>query len=508
MDCTGRIVYANAAVCKALGYDREDVIGRYAWEFMGSEDETARLRETLQFIHANHPTPQPYVAQACRKDGTSVGVEVTWDYRKNAQGEIIGTISVLSDIRDRKAAEERLQLSNTRLKILREISHNILVAETPEGLAKSALIDVRRLLACCRASIVEFSARDGSGRVLATDAEGTTQVGTGSQINPDEFPSLDALMRGETVIATDLQKLSKSSQLIRAIFNEGIQSVLIAPFVYKKETFGALCVGTDHTRTFGPEDKEVAQEVAELLGVALRSSRLHEEVSQGRRRLRQLSRELMDVQEKERRHFARELHDEIGQTLTAIKICLDNCARSSGHDHDEELGKAREFTGELLGRVGHLSLDLRPPVLDDLGLLPTLLWHFQRYQQQHRIEVSFRHEGLRDRRFGSQTETTVYRVVQEALNNSAYHANVDHVGVLILTTEATLIARILDEGDGFDLPSVLNQSPVGLTGMYERAHLAEGRLDIRSEPGKGTYVVLQIPLATRNQKNKKPDITG
>jgi len=135
--------------------------------------------------------------------------------------------------------------------------------------------------------------------------------------------------------------------------------------------------------------------------------------------LRALSRRLLDVQEAERRALARELHDEVGQNLTTLKLALDRCLESGDGPSHIALERARFVLLDLVARVRNLSLDLRPSMLDDLGLVPALLWQFERYSAQTHIQVRFTQSGLEDRRFGLHVETAAYRIVQEALTNVA-----------------------------------------------------------------------------------------
>ena len=136
-----------------------------------------------------------------------------------------------------------------------------------------------------------------------------------------------------------------------------------------------------------------------------------------------LSRRLMEVQEAERRHLARELHDEIGQYLTGVSLILGDLERRPLDTARAPLREAHTLVDDLIVRVRDLSLDLRPAMLDDLGLLPALLWLFERFSKQTNLEIDFHHTGV-NRRFQHDVETAAYRIVQEALTNVARHAGV------------------------------------------------------------------------------------
>jgi signal transduction histidine kinase len=220
--------------------------------------------------------------------------------------------------------------------------------------------------------------------------------------------------------------------------------------------------------------------------VAERETQLRDQA----RRLQSLSRRLVETQEAERRHIARELHDEIGQILTALKLTLQMAAR----DPAVGLRKAQEMADVLLEQVRSLALRLRPSMLDDLGLLATLTWHFQRYGEQSGIQVAFTQTGL-DRRFPSEVETVAYRVIQEALTNVARHAGAGEVVVWVEGTPDYLAFEIEDRGTGFDRDALDEMHSSGLSGIRERVGLVGGTVSIESTPGKGTRLAVCLPVS-------------
>jgi signal transduction histidine kinase len=216
--------------------------------------------------------------------------------------------------------------------------------------------------------------------------------------------------------------------------------------------------------------------------------------------LQSLSRRLLEVQETERRHIARELHDEIGQDLTAIKLSLEMSTREPPERVQGSLSQALGRTNDLIGRVRNLSLELRPAMLDDLGLLPTLRWHFERYTAQSGIKIDFRHEGLEGRRFERAIETAAYRIIQEALTNVARHTQVERVQVEVAAGENKLTLRIQDRGAGFDPDAMAAGVTGGVPGMRERTEMLGGELRIESRPGAGTLLIAELPLGDKMQR--------
>ena len=230
------------------------------------------------------------------------------------------------------------------------------------------------------------------------------------------------------------------------------------------------------------------------IGVAAQGASLFEQVHDGCGRLQFLSRRIVEVQEDERRHLARELHDEIGQSLTGVKLSLEMIARFVPDSVKGSLLKVEVMVDNLLAQVRVISLNLRPAMLDDLGLLPALLWHFENYANLTGVRVDFKHKGL-GRRFRTGVETAAYRIIQEALTNVARHARVQEAIVLVWIDGASLCLQIEDRGGGFEPTSLgTAQASGGIVGMRERATSLGGKFRIESSPEDGTVIFVILPL--------------
>jgi PAS domain S-box-containing protein len=215
------------------------------------------------------------------------------------------------------------------------------------------------------------------------------------------------------------------------------------------------------------------------------------------RRLQTLSGRLLEAQETERRRIARELHDEIGQSLTAIKIRLRALQRRSKTGLPN-LDECIRIVDQSLSQVQSLSLDLRPPQLDDLGLSAALRWHLDRQAQASRLIPHFSSDPLPGRLYPD-IEIACFRVAQEALTNIIRHAHAHQVRIELRRRGTELHLMIQDDGQGFDTDTArgaANQgASMGLIGMQERAELAVGRFELKSFPGRGTQVHAVFPLA-------------
>ena len=225
-----------------------------------------------------------------------------------------------------------------------------------------------------------------------------------------------------------------------------------------------------------------------------------EEVARARDSLEQLSGRLLRIQEDERRKISRELHDGIGQTLTALRVEIHQvyfAATGGAPNGEERLIRARKLAEEAVRTVKDISLLLRPPLLDDLGLEPALAWLTDQFTQRTAIQCRLYTEGLQEH-LPDDIKTCVFRVIQEALNNCEKHASPTCVQIALEQKEDFLNICVEDDGAGFALNT--NNTParhagLGILGMRERAVLLGGTLAIRSSPGKGTKLLLTLPIA-------------
>ena len=273
-----------------------------------------------------------------------------------------------------------------------------------------------------------------------------------------------------------------------------IRSELCVPLRLGDQVVGVVNIETTRPEAYTAADQRVLETVAAQIAVAIQNHRLFEQVNVGRDRLQAMSYRLLEVQESERRLIARELHDEVGQILTGLSLTLGMALQLPADRIRTNLEEAHALVNDLLARVRNLSLDLRPAMLDDLGLLPALLWHIDRYIAQTQVEVRFGHAGL-ERRFNPEVETAAYRIVQEALTNVARYARVDQVTVRIWANHDCLTVLIEDHGDGFDPAVALSRgASSGLSGMRDRAELLGGTLSIESAVGGGTRLMASLPL--------------
>ncbi len=271
------------------------------------------------------------------------------------------------------------------------------------------------------------------------------------------------------------------------------------PLVSKGRVLGVLNVGSDDPERFAAEDMAMLGAIGRQIGVALENARLWEELKRKEEIRGQLLQKVITAQEEERKRIARELHDETSQALTSLIIGL-NEAENAGRLEDvrARLAILRQTATQTLDAVHDLAVELRPSLLDDMGLPAALQRYTREYSAKIGIPVDFHAVDADGLRLPPEVETAVYRIVQEALTNVAKHADATQVSVLLEVTDANLIVIVEDDGQGFDAEAILasgaRERKLGLFGMGERAELIGGTLTIESTPGMGTTVFVKVPL--------------
>lgn len=231
---------------------------------------------------------------------------------------------------------------------------------------------------------------------------------------------------------------------------------------------------------------------------------LESQVRERTARLGEVLRKVITAQEEERYRLARELHDETAQTLGALSIALDRVRddlQDTSQQTKEQLMEAKNIATRLLEETRRLILDLRPLALDDLGLGPAIRWYAETRLEEKGVATTVEVEQPATR-LPKHIEVSLFRLVQEAVNNIAKHANAQHASVRLAFPDSIISLVMTDDGKGFDVNRVLGVGSsvrnVGLLGMQERIKLLNGRFHIRSQEGKGTEVAIEIPLVAES----------
>ena len=297
-------------------------------------------------------------------------------------------------------------------------------------------------------------------------------------------------------------------QLVQAIrqFDEDVHILLQTGYSGEKpprDMLRSLAIQGYHDKSEGPDRLLLWVDVALKAAAQLKKIRLAErEREESRSQLRRLSARLLHVQEQERVRISRELHDHLGQLLTAVGMNLDWTLRHCPGDApaiSERLQETRQLTQDVITAIRELSATLRPAELRGVGLATVIGEHVRDFERRSGMAVEFSCSLPNDTAIPSETATNIYRIVQESLTNVARYAEATEVSVLLHQHDKELTLSVSDNGKGFDVSRVTDPHAVGLIGMHERGLLIGGTLKIRSAPGTGTTVTLAAPLSVSNK---------
>jgi signal transduction histidine kinase len=354
--------------------------------------------------------------------------------------------------------------------------------------------------------------------VATPDEEETFQVvATAGRSNKDEsaihssdFPSwlirhsplAEAVAQKRPIIVDRVDDNPPLALWQEEALNRGWRALVAVPLLAHNRLVGVLAASAYYSNFFGPNEVAILMSLASQAAVAIQNARLFAQLEANRQELQEVSLRLVNAQEEERRRISRELHDELGQALTALKINLDVARRVLPENTPPKLRQsvreASSLAMQTLEAARSLSLELHPAILDDLGLVSALRWEIDRYEQRIGQSVNFSADVRENLALQPELEITIYRIITEALTNIARHAEASDIRVSLQVTDTQVELEVKDNGIGFDVENLL-KSPaerqgLGLVSMRERAGLLAGELKVTSEPGQGTQVRAEFPI--------------
>jgi len=425
---------------------------------------------------------------------------------RDTQGKITGVAGVGRDISADKQLQSTLQQRVDELALLFDVSQSLLGQIDTSQTIQAVFEQAAGRLGLEKGWVGWVSGEDPAIQPLAVFRMPALAVPT---LQREAGAAWHALKTGTDVIlhlspgetGMDLLPLSASPESGNA---PGCPSLAAVPLAHGDEVTGVLVAYSPLLNDFCGDRLQLLHSLANLMEMALHNAWLFQQVRSGRERMQALSRQLVEIQEAERRHLALELHDEIGQVLTSLKILLDLEDRLGAGVKSPRLMEAQRLMNDLIGRVRNLSMDLHPGMLDDLGLLPALVWLFERHLGQSEVQVTFTHQGLEGERLPTKVEITAYRIIQEALTNAARHAGVKEVQVRLWRADKTLGIQVEDRGAGFDTRDLAHSGTTrGLASLRERTNLMGGELIVESAPGKGTRLTAELPINGILERRRK-----
>jgi signal transduction histidine kinase len=407
-------------------------------------------------------------------------------------------VDLVQDITMHKRGEEALHLSTKRLEILHEIDQAILEVRSPEVIAQIALERICTLLPCFSAVIGIADFETHKPVLLAVYPQEGSALQAGMDVSSDMFGAIiNVLRRGDVFQTLTLADLP-DHPAVRELIAAGLKSCAIMPLAFQGKLIGAFCLLANRPDGLTAEQIEIAREIADTLAVAIQNARLFGFINEQSHRLLGQSARLEQFEVAERQKLARELHDRVGQNLSALHLNLSIIKSLVTPELKGTIGGRLDDSLNLLAETVEQTQDvmseLRPPVLDQYGLFAALRWYAEGFTKRTEIGVAL-HGGEQSPRLPFNVENALFRISQEALTNIAKHAKANRVTLTLDDNPERVELSIADNGIGFDLSSVHateGRIKWGLVTMRERAEMIGAHWEITSTPGQGTRITVQV----------------
>ncbi len=499
----GKIMDVNKATEFVTGVPRERLIGTDFSNYF-TEPEKAQ-QGYLQVFSEGFVKDYPLAIRHTSGRVTDVLYHAT--VYKNEVGEIQGVFAAARDITVRKGLQRRIEATNALL--------NLFVRMPSRKEYLDAALELIQNWSGCRCAGIRVLDRQGhipyesysgfsrefweSENFLSVEKDqcACIRVVTG-ELDSQDLPVVTP--GGSFCCANTIEFLEglsegEKSRYRGVCIQNGFLSVAIVPVRYREQIIGAIHVADEGEGKVALKSIEFMESMAPLIGEAVNRFHLEEEIRDSETRLRHLSSELLTVQESERKRIGREIHDGIGQTLAAIKFALESKLgqmRGGAASPEASIENIISLAQNGIEESRRIQMDLRPSILDDLGILATLSWFTREFQKVY-SHISIEKEiDIQENEVPDSLRIALFRVIQEALNNTAKHSKADLVRLSLGKKEDKIELNIEDNGMGFDLENY--RKGLGLTSMRERTELSGGSFEIESTPGKGTTIKAHWPI--------------
>jgi PAS domain S-box-containing protein len=470
IDKQGQLVSVSDFWAEALDYQPREVIGRPLTDFMTPESRRYAENEMFPaFFKTGYCKDVPY--QFIAQSGETIDVLLSAIADRDEQGQLVRTLAVSIDVTERKRAEEALKRTQEAL------------SRHSKDLERQVNLRTREISSILKHTPAVVYFKDIDGRYLLVNSR---------------YEELFRLKHEDIRGCTDAQVLPQD---VADQLQQGDLMVLAENRTYQVEE---RIPQADGMHTYLSVKFPVYDEAGSIRGVGSIATDITD-VKKAQNQLRRLSGSIMANQEKERAAIARELHDELGQVLTALRmdaVWLQDKFKTNDPLIAGRIASMCQLIDQTINDVRTLAFHLRPGVLDDLGLVDALELFTSDFEKRTGITCVFEYTGLPTS--SDTVATAAYRITQEALTNVARHAQASHVNVLLANEGEDLLLAVQDDGQGFDANNLQEYEGLGLAGMRERAALAGGRLEIQSKAGQGTLVRLKVPLDEERARGNKP----
>ncbi|HXH09739.1 MAG TPA: GAF domain-containing protein [Alphaproteobacteria bacterium] len=399
-------------------------------------------------------------------------------------------------------AEQRRQTAESLAQVGRLLSQSLNSHEVGQQIVDS----IQKLLQTRRAVLYQLEPTSGMLVALAARNDFRPAASPWHTLPPGMGAVGLAVRTRQPVVTTDIltdPRITLPAAVRASLEPTPIRAVLALPILRDGLVIGALSIGDKSDRIYDEEAIALARLFADQAATALTNAQLYAEVHSARERLQNLSRQLLEVQEAERRRIAHELHDEAGQMLTSVHLALEDALTRLPPRFRGGFHQVRAHLDDIEAQLRRLSHELRPTILDDFGLLPALQFLVHGVAARTGLDIGM--NSSIEGRLAPHIETALYRILQEGITNVTKHAAATHVQLELRRDGPMLHALLQDDGVGFAVhPEVHRKGPrgLGLLGIQERVEALGGTLQIISAPGQGTTLHITLPAETRETSHR------
>jgi PAS domain S-box-containing protein len=415
----------------------------------------------------------------------------------DARGAVRSVLSVSRDVTDLRLAYEAEQRARNVADALREATVALTRSLDRETVLATLLDRLRRMVPFDRASVmlVEEASRVSVRAIFDGDRVVPLTPEARSEFDPADHPIVHGILTTGTAVLIPDVRAHPDWSLPTDRSSEA--SWMGVPLFARGDVAGLFSLSKREAGYFNEEHVRLAEAMSSQASVAVENAVLFEQMQASTVRMQSLSRRLVEAQESERRHIARELHDEAGQALASLRFGLRLLEREidEGGSVTGRVAELVQRTDAVIDGLHRLAVDLRPASLDHLGLEAALRQYSQSAASKFGLAVRFKARGFTSERLPTVVETALYRVVQEAMTNVVRHARATRVDVLVERRGDRVIVMVEDDGVGFEPDRVQCGDHFGLLGLRERAEALGGSLTVESAPGAGATVVVEVASA-------------
>ena len=506
LDTRGIITQVNQTEINTLGYSKEEMLGKPIFDFILRE-QRKEAEERFRLKLAGEQIPKHDNRIYVKKDGSKMYVSIDDVLEYDSNGNVIGVRTTMVDVTERKQVEQALLRVNRALMVLSNCGE-ALIRTRDELEFMNTICEILVVDGGYRMAWVGLAEHDEAKTVRPVAQKGfehgylhTVNI-SWADTEKGRGPTGTAIRTKKPSIARNIMTDPHFAPWREEAGKRGYASSLALPLIAEGRTIGAINIYAGELDAFDTDEVRLLSRLAEDLSYGLLSLRTRAE-------LRHLSSQLLEIQENERKRIAMELHDSVGQILAAIKFGLENAivklSENTAMESLELMKTLIPLIQQGSDEVRRIHSDLRPGLLDDLGIIATLSWfcrEFERLYSGLRIEKKI---DIEEKEVTEPLKIVIFRVVQEALNNVSKYAKADLVRLSVRKTGSKIELIIEDNGQGFDVEHVRSANEamggVGLGSMKERTQLSGGFFSIDSTKGKGTTVRASWPTKNRLYSN-------